>query len=90
MCMYVFLCPCGAPVWAPKYCCNFGGIDLWHLLFYFIFSCSSSQCYLSATFSMLANAANEITLSTSVDMLRQHAAHVISVTLHHPPTFFLT
>lgn len=55
-----------------------------------LFSCSSPQIYVSATFPVLVNAANEITLSATVDMLRQHAAHVLNVTLHHPPPFLLT
>lgn len=48
-----------------------------------LFSCSSSQMYLSATFPALVTAANEITLSAAVDMLRQLAAHVLS---HSPPS----
>lgn len=43
--------------------------------------------YISATFPELVNAANEITLSAAVDMLRQHAAHLLNVTLYHPPPF---
>lgn len=55
-----------------------------------LFSSSSSQMYLSAIYPVLVNAANEITLSAAVDMLRQHTAHVLNVTLHDPPPFLLT
>jgi len=57
----------------------------------FSFSCFSSQWHLSATFPMTVNATNEmITLSATLDILRQLAARVVNVTLHHLTSFLLT